>query len=197
MSGPSSLNLPDINWTLNISTSPSNAECRTVSSHEKWSIFVCVCLCVHVCVCVYATVCLMRLCVLTLVCLVFLRECVCVCVWSLQMKPWQLQTADCFFSSCRTFTSTQKHAVLLSDEEESWNWDQIKNLKTVDKFSIVIRLPQKRKPLKKKKDTVGKKYSASRGTSPMKVLSSSGDLGWSHTVSSSMWLRKSLRWTWV
>lgn len=33
-------------------------------------------------------------------------------------------------------------------------------------------------------------------TSPMKVLSSSGDLGWSHRVSSNMWFLKSRLWTW-
>lgn len=150
----------DMNWTLNISVRSSNAECKTGeflpskrcatdpdSSHEKWFFFVCVYVCAHarmyLCVrmrlfvwCVY----LWFMCPDSGLSRVLLSVCVCIrCRWN--HGSYRLQTA--FSSSCATFTSIQ----YLSDEEESWNPDQIYNLIIVAWFSTFWECLQKRKPL--------------------------------------------------
>lgn len=94
----------DINWTFTISTSPTNAECKTGellpskqyatdpdSSHEKCFFFVCVCTRMFI----------FGSCVLTLVCVVFFCQCVYVIV--ADETPTVTDCRFCFFQQLCNF----------------------------------------------------------------------------------------------
>lgn len=102
---------------------------------------------VSVCVCVRMRL-FVGLRLLTLVCLVFLRQCVYAMVADETMT-----VTDCrllFLAAVQLLPPSHNvQGFFLSDEEEPWNWLQIYKVIIVDSFSIIMRFsPKKNTPLK-------------------------------------------------